>query len=80
MVQYAGQVVDTKGNPVFGAIVEIRDEHGDIQIARTDSTGRYQYTLRSISGFAHYKVSSDSYEPRPVQNSFLKKGYERPTD
>jgi hypothetical protein len=63
VIQYAGQVVDIKGNPVFGAIVQIRDEHGDIQVARTDSTGRYQYTLRSAAGTAHYKVSSDRHEP-----------------
>ncbi|MCA1629137.1 MAG: hypothetical protein LC785_06945 [Acidobacteria bacterium] len=63
-VEYAGQVIDDDGNPINGAIVQIRDERGNIQEKRTDSVGGYQYVMSPSSNSACINVSATNYEKK----------------
>ena len=60
--EYAGQIVDNINNPIQGAVVQIRDEEGGIQVKKTDSVGKYQYFLKSSVKTVHLTIRSEKYE------------------
>jgi hypothetical protein len=60
--EYAGQVTDTSGRPVYGAVVLIRDESGNVQQTRTDSVGKYRYHVKAATKSARFTVSAEHYE------------------
>ncbi len=63
-LEYAGQVVDTNGDPIYGALIQIRDEKGSIQVKRTDSAGRYQYSAVSSITSVCIMASADKHEKK----------------
>lgn len=60
--QYDGQVIDSKGTPIHGAVVRIKDEEGNVQEKKTDSEGKYQFSMKQSVKSVHFVVTADGYQ------------------
>ena len=62
-VEYAGLILSDKGSAVYGAVVQIRDGQGNVQVQKTDSYGKYKYSSNPRTKSVHFAVTADGYEP-----------------